>query len=268
VGGSNEADLASLLKVQAAEPDGILSSATELLNSMNSSPSCNRIAASRLLISCQSISGSGNGQGSRPAEALDHVKSLYAARLAICEITGAGAPIPEQCSSTLTSRSSDTLFQSPYGEDQPNGGEKDIIQAAQLERCLKSLEARPQWWTSYSNNRQNAVVMCQAARIEIDREELLNLHKTLTGVTFGLTNTLNQSLHSAESQAVQHKLFVETVDSIRLRLMRNLENDDLSARSRLSKFLNDIEAGFREAAVGATAAMAEVESDATNLKKV
>jgi hypothetical protein len=267
VGGSNEADLASLLKVQAAEPDGILSSAIELLTSMNSSPSCNRIAASRLLISCQSIGGSGNGQESHPAEALDHVKSLYAARLAVCEITGAGAPIPEQCSSILTPRSSDMLSQRPYRED-PNGGEKDVIQAAQLERCLKSLEARPQWWTSYSNNRQNAVVMCQAARIEIDKEELLNLHKTLTSVIFGLTNTLNQSLHSAESHAVQHKLFVETVDSIRLRLMRNLENDDLSARSRLSNLFNDIEAGFREAAVGATAAVAKVESDATNLKKV
>src|SRR5437667_11878420 len=74
----NETDLASLLKVQSAEPHGILSSAIELLNSMNSSPSCNRIAASKLLTSCQSIDGSGNGQDNDPAEMLDQVKSLYA----------------------------------------------------------------------------------------------------------------------------------------------------------------------------------------------
>ena len=254
--------------MQSAEPHGILSSAIELLNSMNSSPSCNRIAASKLLTSCQSIDGSGNGQDNDPAEMLDQVKSLYAARLAVCEITGAGASIPEQCSSILTSRATDTFFQRPHSGDQPKSGEKDIIQAEQLERCLKALESRPQWWTSYSNSRQNAAVMCQAARIEIDKDELLNLHKTLTSITFGLANTLNKSLHNAEVEAVQHKKFVDTVDSIRLKLMHDLGNDDLNARSRFSNLFSEIEARFREAAVGATAAMAKVESDATNLQKV
>ena len=110
--------------------------------------------------------------------------------------------------------------------------------------------------------------MCQAARIEIDKDELLNLHKTLTGITFGLTNTLNKSLHNAETEAVQHKKFVETVDSIRLKLMRDLGNDDLNARSRFSTLLNEIEARFRKALVGAMAAMVKVESDVTSLQKV
>lgn len=137
---------------------------------MQSSPSCNRLAASTLLTSCQSVEGSSaNAEG-----LLDDLKSVYAAQLAVCELTGAGSPIPQHCGSLMWSELSSGKqglrgFLSSRSEKlHAITGTRDLDQK-QLSHCLKSLESRPQWWTSYSNSRQNAAVMCKAARIEIEK---------------------------------------------------------------------------------------------------
>lgn len=45
----------------------------------------------------------------------------------------------------------------------------DKVGIRHIRECLQSLESRPQWWTSYSNSRQNAAIMCQAARADIEK---------------------------------------------------------------------------------------------------
>ena len=163
-------DLTALIGSHLGDQSEVYTQAVQLLTSMQSSPSCNRLAASTLLTSCQSIEGSKtNAEG-----LLDDLKSVYAAQLAVCELTGAGSPIPQHCASLMWSES----FPGKQGlrgflssrSEKLHGiaGSRDVDQK-QLNQCLKSLESRPQWWTSYSNSRQNAVVMCQAARIEIDK---------------------------------------------------------------------------------------------------
>ena len=88
---------------------------------------------------------------------MDDLKSVYATRLAICELRSAGAPIPPKCESFAPALNNDK------GKAYDKGDNRD------LSHCLKSLESRPQWWTSYSNNKQNAIVMCRAARVEIEK---------------------------------------------------------------------------------------------------
>ena len=36
-------------------------------------------------------------------------------------------------------------------------------------RCIKRLEERPQWWTTLSNNIQNAMMVCAAVRHEVEQ---------------------------------------------------------------------------------------------------
>lgn len=52
-----EIDLVSFLQSKTQQHDAIFTEAVQLLESMKSSPSCNRVAASRLVASCQSIGG-------------------------------------------------------------------------------------------------------------------------------------------------------------------------------------------------------------------
>ena len=151
----DKADLTALVRPMPDDQAGIYSHALQLLSAMQGSPSCNRIAASMLLDSCHSIDGS-----IQDAEtSFEDARSIYAAQLAMCEIVSAESPIPDSCRSLIP------VLDSKVHQPLP----QKSIRKGQLSQCLQSLESRPQWWTSYSNSRQNAVVMCQAARVDIEK---------------------------------------------------------------------------------------------------
>ena len=163
-------DLASLVRPLTIGRSETYTTAISLLASMQAAPSCNRIAASMLLSDCQSIDGS-----SPSTEiSIEHVRSIYAAQLAMCEIVSAGSTIPHQCKS-LEPTKAKIRDPGPSGfakatRDASVPGQNEIS-SHQLGLCLHALESRPQWWTSYSNSRQNAVVMCKAAQEDIAKGE-------------------------------------------------------------------------------------------------
>ena len=149
------ADLTTSIRPALEDSRGVYTQALHILTLLQTSPSCNRIATSTLLASCQSIDGS---KQDAEIEA-DDVKSIYAAQLAMCEIASAGSTTPHSCKSLAPPtrpKSSSQLSTKRYPK-------------ARIGECLQALESRPQWWTSYSNSRQNAVIMCQAARADIDK---------------------------------------------------------------------------------------------------
>lgn len=162
---STVTDLTALVRPSPIENSGIYSDALQILNSMQASPSCHRLAASKLLNSCQSIEGA----PSDTEPSLDDVKSIYAAQLAMCEIISAGSAIPRQCKPLMPGH--ETRGRRGFSGIASGGNHKfdDSTGNKQLSQCLQALESRPQWWTSYSNSRQNAVVMCRAARVEIEK---------------------------------------------------------------------------------------------------
>lgn len=141
---------------------------------MESSPTCNRLAALNLINSCKSLEHSPNDSKKNPDEVLDYVKSEYAARLAVCEIIGATVTPPRECAMLIPSSNAcvKQRFKSLFQWHEPKPTDElcypDASQA-QFERCLRTLDGRPQWWISYSNARQNAVVMCQASRDAIEK---------------------------------------------------------------------------------------------------
>ena len=146
--------------------------ALSLLTALEAAPSCQRLATSNLLTGCQSIGGA----ASTSEVSIEHARSIYAAQLAMCEILSAGSALPSECkrldfpkaktgnrgSSNFVKSATDALAKSHKG-----------ITPHQLGQCLQALESRPQWWTSYSNSRQNAIVMCKAAREEVAKGEYL-----------------------------------------------------------------------------------------------
>ena len=159
-------DLTAFVTQPAIDHSEMYTEALSLLNSIQSAPSCNRLAASTLLTGCQSIDGS----ASNAEVSIEHTKSVYAAQLAMCEIVSAGSAIPQQCKSLAPPKATagnEGLKTSGNAIQDENKSGKSSIASRQLGQCLQALESRPQWWTSYSNSRQNAVVMCKAAREDI-----------------------------------------------------------------------------------------------------
>lgn len=127
-------------------------------------PACNQLASATLLHNCATIEGT-----SGPA--LESLKTLYATRLAVCELIDAGIDIPRTCTAFRPSTAylrkielrgfidkekyTDPTTQYPVFEEQTR-------QAS--EACTKDLHATPQFWTSFSNSKQNALAMCHAMR--------------------------------------------------------------------------------------------------------
>ncbi|SLM36949.1 Nuclear fusion protein, KAR5 [Lasallia pustulata] len=239
---ASSTDLTALIDSHLGDQSEVYAQAVQLLTSMQSSPSCNRLAASTLLTSCQSIEGSNiNTEG-----LLDDLKSVYAAQLAVCELTGAGSSIPQHCGSLMwsepsTGRQGLRGFLGPRIEKLHGiAGSREIDQK-QLNQCLKSLESRPQWWTSYSNSRQNAVVMCQAARIEIEKDDLLNLHKSMVETSSEVNSALSRALQQSKDQLIQQQNFATAVDTFQRQLLRDLRSSELEAQSYLGKLLKSMD---------------------------
>jgi hypothetical protein len=151
--------------------------AMDIVNSLQGSPSCTRLATVSLLNTCGSLERPVNaapGGGDDVDTILDSVKAVYAARLAVCELTEAGTAIPSDCSNIVMTPKAyggrkGFLARASAAKQTVTILKEDKVNGKHLGKCLRSLESRPQWWTSYSNARQNAVVMCQAVRTNIDR---------------------------------------------------------------------------------------------------
>ena len=158
--------MATFVRVSAMDKSGVYFQALNLLDSMKSAPSCNRVAASVLLDSCQSIDGSTTSAES----SLEDVRSIYAAKLAMCEIVSAGSVVPSECKPVqAVDANSKTRAQNAEANGKTKPRAANHLEPRHLRQCLQSLESRPQWWTSYSNNRQNAMVMCQAVRTDVEK---------------------------------------------------------------------------------------------------
>ena len=129
--------------------------AVAVLDSLKSSPSCARLVFQGLMTECQSLERSTGLEA-----ALEETKSQYAIRLAICEIAAADITTPTECEQFVPS------------SREPRQGQYNAITMHQSRRCLHALHSRQQWWTSYSNNLQNVVVVCEASRSMVERGKL------------------------------------------------------------------------------------------------
>ncbi|KAF8429639.1 Tht1-like nuclear fusion protein-domain-containing protein [Tirmania nivea] len=144
--------------------------ALKLLRALGSRSSCHGEATSSLLVDCAALEG----------DALDvNVKISYAVRLAICEFKSTGVSYPSECKK--------------LGSAGPSAYTTTLVR----QKCIKKLEEKPQHWTTLSNNIQNAVALCAAARHEIDKEELLLLHTNITKIQQGLFNAVHTQLNEA-----------------------------------------------------------------------
>ncbi|KAJ6049746.1 hypothetical protein N7460_002817 [Penicillium canescens] len=213
-----EIDAISSLGSGARNEDTTFKEAIQLLDSLNSSPSCNRIAATRLVVSCQAFSGGKDGTHADSPETMDLVRD--------------GVTPPQKSRFGFVSRhkSSDNV--------------SDKMPREVLEDCLRAIESRPQWWTSYSNSRQNALVICQASRVETEKEELLDLHRSIAKGSLKLNSGIRDALRDAVAQSEQQQLFMEAVQVLQEKIVMDMEQTDSLFQRTFGNFLREIELGI------------------------
>lgn len=166
-------------------------------------PTCQEMATSALADSCASIDG--NSQ-SGPND-LENQKTLYAARLAVCELYESQVPIPTGCEHFVPSKENSDKqgHVTNFGGDETRKMKvgypiyEDYTER-DLGACLVGLQTDGRSWTSYSNARQNAVTLCQAARVGVEKSEILNIYRIMTDSTLDnleLSQKLNDNLREA-----------------------------------------------------------------------
>lgn len=237
---------------------------------MQRSPSCNRLAVSTLLDSCHTIDGSGQSA----ENSLEDVRSVYAAQLAICEIASAGSAVPQACKS---------LDVSPGTNIHQSSGFKSI-RRDQLGLCLQSLESKPQWWTSYSNSKQNAMVMCQAARQDIERgkcpcpilsssnlalDEQIKLHKSLVETSADANAALSRAVKEAIDGYNQLRSnFALATQMFQDQLIHDLDVSSSKTQSTFERFIKGMETAVESTLSRIGLTVRAMESDAASVSEV
>ncbi|KAL4978791.1 hypothetical protein BDW66DRAFT_164464 [Aspergillus desertorum] len=233
---TEDVDLISFLNSRTQKHDELFTEALQLLGTLNSSSSCNKLAATKLVSSCKSIGRNTESiGGSDTYLALEHVRSLYAARLAICELNEAGISIPSSCRSV---NGFPPLRRGLWGRHTRNSfaAAEDLghILKSDFEPCLKALESRPQWWTSYSNSRQNAVVICQASRTEIDKEDILETYNSILQSSAKLSDGLYEALRMAAEESAKSRAFAQSTELLRKEMLQEMQESTSTLLERLS----------------------------------
>ncbi|KAL8993386.1 MAG: hypothetical protein Q9169_006389 [Polycauliona sp. 2 TL-2023] len=256
-----DTDLQTLLW---SSPDGqsqVYTIALQVLEELKASPSCHRLAAASLIRSCQSIDGS----VSNHEESLEDAKSVYAAQLALCEIMDAGSRNPEDCESFAPGHSLHFSRKSKRGLTNDHATMKAL--KGELRLCLQALESRPQHWTSYSNNRQNAVIMCQAARIDVEKDNLVQLHQSLVDTTSGASSALTRALAAANKALLDQKRFATEVEHFQQQLIHDLEASKAQTQSYFRNLMKNLDSALQSTIKPFTDKMKKVATEADEVQK-
>lgn len=155
-------ELAQHLIKSAIQRTEVFSKGVEVLNKLESSPSCSRLALHGLISECESLQRSSSTE-----TALEEIKEQYAARLAICEVSGAGVTPPKDCQAFISFEGTPDSSRSHQSCSSPTCFER--LRPNQVKSCLAALVKENQLWTSFSNSLQNVVYVCQASRTWVEK---------------------------------------------------------------------------------------------------
>jgi hypothetical protein len=223
--------------------------AIQVVENHDSLPYCQKMAASSLIHSCATLQGKTDeeetGGTSRDMNTtLGEEKTLYAARLAVCELSDSKVPVPKQCTSFIPTRET-TKKTGWFGYLPVPGVWKSIVrypdyeQATKRDRdaCVQALYASNQAWHSYSNAGQDAVKLCHAVRGDIERDEELQMHR---GLTENVANVAEAMRHMNETIRIQE----EAMDYLVIRTQQLTED--------LLKDLPELRAMYRQTVIDLT----------------
>ncbi|EXJ63818.1 hypothetical protein A1O7_00153 [Cladophialophora yegresii CBS 114405] len=188
--------LTDVLALREPDTDPVFEKAMHMVTTLATQSTCHQAAAAQLLVTCKTV-GANMAQEDGKHELLERAKSVYAVRVAVCETGEGRAEVPSACKSILTI---------PQRLDH----EIDVVSSRTVAPCLGALMEEHYYWTSYSNNKQDANTLCQASTLESTRLEALHSYQKLAELLpefrIALSSTRSQWLDFLRQQKeeVQH----------------------------------------------------------------
>lgn len=198
---------------------------------LETAPYCNQLASSALIHTCHALKGDNEAHESME-DTITAEKSLFAARFAVCELSDSAdqSLVPADCASFILTESNTKQKQwFSFGSAKNRGTpisrypEYDQATRQNRERCVAALQKSAVTGISYSNAKQTAHQWCSVLRVDIEKEKLLEYHRTV------LETLLHQDdvLHSqAEIARQQMKAFEFLSSQLRIFAQNTMETYD------------------------------------------
>jgi hypothetical protein len=155
----------TLPKRQQLPDSAIISKALKAIEDLNRKQFCHRFAASMLLDNCRTPQSSTDPITNKAGEEErreDYLK-VFAVSLTVCDIEALQRPVPQQCSPYTQS----TLMSIKNSR----GSQSIIINHSEMSGCLKAIGADQSAVVSWKFNQQSTAVVCQVARMDIEKGE-------------------------------------------------------------------------------------------------
>lgn len=226
----------------------------QVVDALATQSTCHQAAAGQLLVTCKGV-GVNMAKEDGRHELLEKAKSVYAVRVAVCETGEGRADVPSTCKPIL---------------DIPQRLEHeiDVISSRTLAPCLGALMEEHFYWTSYSNNRQDANILCQATTLESTRLEALHSYRKLAELLpefrAALGSTRSQWLEFLKQQQEEAQHLYKAQHSNRDEL-RAQHKAELGSFRSVMKVAKD---GFLEVSESLQRAMATMDSDVVQTREV
>ncbi|ETI27713.1 hypothetical protein G647_00162 [Cladophialophora carrionii CBS 160.54] len=175
---------------------------------------------------------------------LERAKSVYAVRVAVCETGEGRAEVPLACKPILTI-------------PQRLNHEIDVVSSRTVAPCLGALMEEHYYWTSYSNNKQDANTLCQASTLESMRLEALHSYQKLAELLpefrIALRSTRSQWMDflTQQKEEVQQVNMLHRQNRDELQAQHKVELGSFRDSMRMAKDgLLDISQSLHQAMVG------------------
>lgn len=249
--------LVELLDRDRQVNDKAYDTAIQYLNDMETKPTCDRTATALLITSCQAADGSGERSAKDRDQLLALLKDVYATRLALCELERAGTLTPSDCSHIVD-------FSLKHDE----AARPEHLSRTYLEPCTRALYRNQQQWTSYSNNRQKASLTCHAARIDVEKDAMIEHARKLANNTASLKDALTQTLLQHDRRVRQQEEFAKRVEAFHVRIIDGVDTFSNSLTFRLDDIMAEIGRTFSQKAEHMVKAFSSSESSAAVLREV
>lgn len=112
------------------------------------------------------------------------------------------------------------------------------------------------------------MVICQAARIETEKEELLNLHQSIVQSSVKLDDGLREALNNAAAQSARNEAFVQAVRALQDKLVKDMEGIGPLFQRKVDGLLHEIEVSVNKVTKSVATALGHVKGEAGILGKV
>lgn len=208
--------MSGLLTTRGGSEIQSLVNAKRIIQDLSSSPSCAYEPTARLLRQCKLIKPTTSGADADQQKS--NVQATYGITMALCEARQARIRIPKECST----------FEAMLEHKVPDSSVA-ISASRDIENCMNALFETSSW-TTYITFRAKSSDLCDASRVDYQREELLETFREATNVVPEVLQALREHQYESEATMAGVREMVTEVAETQQDLLRS--NHDQMQQSR------------------------------------